>query len=115
MIARKLILPMLATLALSACAHAPAPDSKKTMPMNASAKAYRPHTLDEHPDPYPRRNEQTGLLEPSPPQFRRLLDYFFTRNDVVVQIIPRREGDVPDEKLRHACVERIDVRRFGKG
>ncbi|MDR6887953.1 MULTISPECIES: hypothetical protein [Variovorax] len=50
MIARKLILPVLATLALSACAHAPAPDSKKTMPMNASAKAYRPHTLDEHPD-----------------------------------------------------------------
>jgi hypothetical protein len=235
MIARKLILPVLATLALSACAHAPAPDSKKTMPMNASAKAYRPHTLDEHPDltpeemgrrmlklidsltsfdelslervqevmrlplydipdatshgfgmylptsgwyyvlsyydhpqlsesknvsyrfhnktevvdmgpvcamdygayvtalksmgfreredlarydalhPYPRRNEQTGQLEPSPPEFRRLPVYFFTRNNVVVQIIPRREADVPDEKLRHACVEKIDVRRFGKG
>ena len=54
MIARTLILPMLATLALSACAHAPAPDSKKTMPMNASAKAYRPHTLDEHPDLTPK-------------------------------------------------------------
>ena len=50
MIARELILPVIATLALSACAHDPAPDSKKTMPMNASAKAYRPHTLDEHPD-----------------------------------------------------------------
>jgi len=50
MIARELILPVIATLALSACAHDPAPDSKKTMPMNASVKAYRPHTLDEHPD-----------------------------------------------------------------
>ena len=235
MIARNLILPMLATLALSACAHAPAPDSKKTMPMNASAKAYRPHTLDEHPEftpeemgrrmlklidsltsfdelslervrevmrlplydipeatshgfgmylpasgwyyvlsfyDHPQLSESknvsyrfhdktqvvdmgpclrhglrrlcdstkahglpgtgglgairrlTSLSTPQranraigalPPEFRRLPIYFFTRNDVVVQIIPRREADVPDEKLRHACVEKIDVRRFGKG
>jgi hypothetical protein len=64
--------------------------------------------------PYPRRIEQTGRLEPSPPQFRRLLVYFFTRNDVVVQIIPRREAYVPDKKLRHACVESITATRFGK-
>jgi hypothetical protein len=50
MIARKLTLPVLATLALSACAHVPTPDTKKTMPINASASAYRPHTLNEHPD-----------------------------------------------------------------
>jgi hypothetical protein len=235
MIAHKLILPMLATLALGACAQAPAHHSKKTMPMNASAKAYRPHTLDEYPDltpeemgrrmlklidslasfdelslervqevmrlplhempsgtshafgmhlpasdwyyafdyydhpqlsesknityeflgknetvdmgpvcamdygayvmaltsmgfqeredmarydalhPYPRRNERTGLLEPSPPpQFRRLPVYFFTRSNVVVQIIPRREADAPAEKLSHACVESITAKRFGK-
>ena len=232
MIARKLILPMLATLALSACAHAP--HSKETMPMNASANAYRPHTLDEYPDltpeemgrrmlklidslksfdelslervrevmrlplhkmpsgtshafgmhlpvsdwyyvfdydndpqapdskgvlyrfnnkkesvdmgpvcamdygayvtalqgmgfqerenlaqfdalhPYPRRNERTGLLEDPPPQFRRLPVYFFTRDNVVVQIMRRREADVPDEKLRHACAESITAMRLGK-
>jgi hypothetical protein len=234
MIAHKLIVPMLATLALGACAQAPAHHSKETMPMNASAKAYRPHTLDEYPDltpeemgrrmlklidsltsfdelslervrevmrlplyempsgtshafgmhlpasdwyyvfshydhrelaesknisykflgksetadmgpvcaidygayvtaletmgfreredlarydalhPYARRNQQTGQLEPSPPEFRRLPVYFFTRSNVVVQIIPRREADVPAEKLRHACVESITAMRFGK-
>ena len=64
--------------------------------------------------PYPRRNERTGLLEDPPPQFRRLPVYFFTRDNVVVQIMRRREADVPDEKLRHACAESITAMRFGK-
>jgi len=235
MIAHKLLLPMLATLALSACVQVLPISLKETMPMTMSAGTYRPHTLDEYPDftpeemgrrmlrlidsltyfdelslarvqevmrlplhemppgtshafgmhlpasdwyyvfdyddnpldpdykgvtyrfnnkkepadmgpvcamdydayvtalknmgfqeredlaqydalhPYPRPNEQTGLLEPSTPQFRRLPVYFFTRNDVVVQIMRRREADFPNEKLHHACVEKIDVRRFGKG
>ena len=236
MIAHKLLLTMLATLALSACVQVPPTALKETAPMTMSAGTYRPHTLDEYPDftpeemgrrmlrlidsltffdelslerirhvtglplydipettsygfglylpasgwryvfayynnprssdlknisydfinknedadmapvctmdydthvtalkgmgfqeredmaqyeTYPRlpprRNERTGLLETPPPKFRRLPAYFFTRNDVVVQINPRREANVPDEKLHHACVEKIDVRRFGKG
>ncbi|MGJ7490638.1 hypothetical protein [Variovorax sp. ZT4R33] len=61
-----------------------------------------------------RRDERTGQIEDRPPQFRRLPTYFFTRNNVVVQIVRRREADAPDEKLRHACAESISVRRYGK-
>jgi len=236
MIARKLILPMLATLALSAYAQAPAPapEVKQAPPMNNYAETYRHRTLDENPDltpeevgwrmlklidslksfdelslerireatrlpmypvpktsshifdmnlpgsgwyyvlsyyddpelqnsknasyqflnenesadmtpvcamdydayvtalrsmgfqeredlaqydalhPYPRRNERTGRLEEPPPQFRRLPVYFFTRKNIKVQILRRREADAPDGKLYHACVESIGVSRYGK-
>ena len=50
MIAHKLLLPMLATLALSACVQVLPISLKETMPMTMSAGTYRPHTLDEYPD-----------------------------------------------------------------
>lgn len=235
MIVHKLILPMLATLALSACVQVPPTLLKETTPMTMSAGNYRPHKLDEYPDFTPEelgrrmlelidsltsfdelslarvqdvmrlplhempsgtshafgmhlpasdwyyvfdyddnprdpdykgvtyrfnnkkepadmgpvcamnygayvavlqrmgfqeredlsrydairppsyRNEATGQFVKPQPQFRRLPIYFFTRANVVVQIMRRREADVPNEKLHHACVEKIDVRRFGKG
>ena len=233
MIAHKLLLTMLATLALSACVQVPPTALKETASMTMSAGTYRPHTLDEHPDFTPeelgrrmlklidsltsfdelslarvqevmrlplhempsgtshafgmhlpasdwyyvfdyddnprdpdykgvtyrfnnkkesvdmgpvcamdygvyvtalqrmgfqeredlaqydalhpwRHNERTGQLEEAPSQFRRLPVYFFSRNNVVVQIMRRREADVPNEKLRHACVESVTAMRFGK-
>lgn len=65
---------------------------------------------ETYPTLPPRLNKRTGLLETTPPKFRRLPVYFFTRNDVVVQITRWREADAPDEKLHHACVQSIVVR-----
>ncbi|MDP9929253.1 hypothetical protein [Variovorax paradoxus] len=50
MIARKLILPMLAALMLGACAQVPPTLLKEAAPMTMSAGTYRPHTLDEYPE-----------------------------------------------------------------
>ncbi|MBT2748077.1 MULTISPECIES: hypothetical protein [unclassified Lysobacter] len=43
----------------------------------------------------------------------RLLALQYLRNNVRVQIIPRREANAPDAKLNHACVSEISVHAFG--
>ncbi|MFD1298957.1 hypothetical protein ACFQ4Q_20230 [Lysobacter gummosus] len=39
----------------------------------------------------------------------QLLALQYVRNDVRVQIMPRREANAPDTKLNHACVESISI------
>jgi hypothetical protein len=39
----------------------------------------------------------------------QLLALQYVRNDVRVQIIPRREANTPDTKLSHACVSSISI------
>ncbi|ALN94085.1 hypothetical protein [Lysobacter gummosus] len=43
----------------------------------------------------------------------RLLALQYLRNNVRVQIIPRREANTPDAKLNHACARAISIHAFG--
>jgi hypothetical protein len=43
----------------------------------------------------------------------RLLALQYLRNNVRVQITPRREANTPDAKLNHACVKAISIHSFG--
>ena len=61
------------------------------------------------PPIYNAEGQQVGLAER---RFFRLPGYHFSRGDVGVVIRERREADMPDQKLHHACVESI---RVGKG
>lgn len=55
---------------------------------------------------------ETGKTIRDTPRSWRLPVYFFTRPGLLVQIHERREANEPDPKRRHACVERISVRRY---
>jgi hypothetical protein len=53
--------------------------------------------------------EQAPLYDMFEEKRGRLLSYGFTRGGTTVRIVPQREGNAPDTKLYHECINRIGV------